>query len=226
MEAKSKLSRRGFVGAAGAAPLAAPPRSALAWAGQSPAQAGPARLTVTADGVLHAETSTLTARIEKGALVSLKSKASSEEYIASFDRAGFDALQLVYGRGETVDVGEQKFGKVETRKLSDTRAEVIFQNWDGDVVLGVSVDPDSGDLLFEPSAFTSRPGVRACRWRLKGLRRDLKLVAPFFQGVSLALDDPLIRATHWDWPHRWEAGLAILQASSGGFSIQIGRAHV
>ena len=216
MKLESRFSRRSFVRAAGVAPAVAANSGS---GGLTQSSGGSSRLTVNSDGVILAETPTLTARIEKGLLVSLKSKASSDEYIAGFDRGNADALQLVYSRGETVDVGEQKFGKVETRPISDLRAEVIFQNWDGDGVLSISIDPASGDLLFEPSAYSSRPGVRACRWRLFGLRRDLKLVAPFFQGVSLTLDDPLIRSSHWDWPHRWEAGLAILQGPSGGFSI-------
>jgi hypothetical protein len=220
MKSELEFSRRSFVRAAGVAPAAsARPASILVSSGLSQPPAGATRLTVTSDGVIHAETPTLTAKIEKGLLTSLKSKASSEEYLVGFDTAKFDALQLVYSRGETVDVGEQKFGKVETRKVSDLRAEVIFQNWDGDGVIVVSLDPASGDLLMEPSAFSSRPGVRSCRWRLKGLRRDLKLVAPFFQGVSLNLDDTLIRSSHWAWPQAWEAGLAILQASTGGFSV-------
>ncbi|HEU0138234.1 MAG TPA: DUF6259 domain-containing protein [Bryobacteraceae bacterium] len=215
-----KFSRRSFVHAASTVPAAfAQPASTFVSSNPSNQPEGKTQLTVTSDGVIHAETPTLLAKIEKGFLTSLKSKASQEEYLVGFDTGKFDALQLVYARGETVDVGEQKFGKVETRKISDHRAEVIFQNWDGDGIMTVSVDPASGDLLIEPSAFSSRPGVRACRWRLKGLRRDLKLVAPFFQGVSLSLDDSLIRSSHWDWPHRWEAGLAILQASAGGFSV-------
>ena len=220
MKPELEFSRRSFVRAAGVAPAAvAHIAFPLTSSALSQRLDGTTRLTVSADGVIRAETPTLAAKIEKGSLTSLKSKISSEEYITGFDISKFDALQLVYARGETVDVGEQKFGKVETRKVSDLRAEVILQNWDGDGVISVSVDPVSGDLLVEPSAFSSRPGVRACRWRLRGLRRDLKLVAPFFQGVSLSLDDSLIRSSHWDWPHRWEAGLAILQASSGGFSV-------
>lgn len=220
MNSKLEFSRRGFVGAAGAAPsVAADAAAALMPSGLSQRTGGVSQLSVSSDGVIRVETPTLLASIEKGFLTSLKSKASAEEYITGFDNRQFDALQLVYSRGETVDVGEQKFGKVETRQISDVRAEVIFQNWDGDGILTVSVDPASGDLLFEPSAYSSRPGVRACRWRMKGLRHDLRLVAPFFQGVSLKLDDALIRSSHWDWPHRWEAGLAILQGSSGGFSV-------
>jgi hypothetical protein len=59
----------------------------------------------------------------------------------------------------------------------------------------------------------------ACRWNLKGLREDCDLVAPFYQGIKLKLDDPLIRDSRWRWPASWEAGLAILQARSGGFWI-------
>jgi hypothetical protein len=216
MKSDLEFSRRGFIGAAGVLPAAAAQGPRVSSGGRAE---GKASLTVGESGIIHAETPTLLAKIQNGFLTSLRGKASSEEYIAGFDPQKFDALQLIYPRGETVDIGEQKFGKVETRQISDHRAEVIFQNWDGDGVLTVSVDAVSGDLVVEPSGFSSRPGLRACRWRLKGLRRDLKLVAPFFQGVSLHLDDPLIRASHWEWPHRWEAGLAILQGSSGGFSV-------
>ena len=222
MKSELDFSRRSFVRAAGVVPVSlAQPASTRALSSSSSRAEGKTQLTVTADQVIHAETPTLLATIEKGFLTSLKSKASSEEFIVGFDTNKVDALQLVYGRGETVDVGAQRFGKVETRSISDHRAEVIFQNWDGDGVVSVTVDPELGDLLVEPSAFSSRPGVRACRWRLNGLRRDLKLVAPFFQGVSLNLDDALIRSSHWEWPHGWEAGLAILQASSGGFSVHV-----
>jgi hypothetical protein len=219
MNSELEFSRRSFVAAGAVPPVAAHRSSTVMSSVLFQQAAGASRLSVSNEGVIQVETPALEAKFEKGLLTSLKSRASSEEYIAGFDTKQLDALQLVYSRGETVDVGEQKFGKVETRKVSDLRAEVIFQNWDGDGIMTVSVDPASGDLLVEPSAFSSRPGIRACRWRLKGLRRDLKLVAPFYQGVSLSLDDPLIRSSHWDWPHRWEAGLAILQASSGGFSI-------
>jgi hypothetical protein len=57
----------------------------------------------------------LLARIEKGFLTSLKSKASSEEYITGFDIGKFDALQLVYGRNG--GSGEQKFGKWKHKDL-------------------------------------------------------------------------------------------------------------
>ncbi len=212
MHRNNELSRRGFLQSAGTAAGSVSLPAAAATA----APDGRARLTVDGQGIIHAETKTLQARIEKGFLTSLKSKSSGQEFIREFDRTKSDALQLVYRGNELVDVGEQGFGKVTVRKISDLRADIIFHNWNGDGVLTVSADPETGDLLIEPSAFSSRPGVRACRWLLKGLQPGLKLVAPFYQGVSLELEDPLIANTTWNWPQGWEAGFAILQGRSGG----------
>ncbi|MGD0498057.1 MAG: DUF6259 domain-containing protein [Bryobacteraceae bacterium] len=212
MNRNNGLSRRGFLQSAGTAAGA----MSLPAAASAAAPDGEARLSIDGQGVIHVETKTLQARIEKGFLTSLKSKSSGEEFIREFDRAKSDALQLVYRGDELVDVGEQGFGKVTVRKVSDYRADIIFHNWNGDGVMTVSVDPESGDLLIEPSAFSSRPGVRSCRWQMKGLQPGLKLVAPFYQGVSLELEDPLIANSTWDWPVDWSAGFAILQGRPGG----------
>jgi len=168
------------------------------------------------DGRVHIETKTLIAVIEKGFLTSLRSKANGEEFIRTFDLSQGPALELVYRGGETVPVDETKFGTVACRQIAPDRAEVVLHNWDADGLLALSTDPETGDLLVEPSAHSSRPGVRACRWNLKGLREDLELVAPLFQGVKLKLDDPLIRDSRWHWPISWEAGLAILQGAESG----------
>jgi hypothetical protein len=168
---------------------------------------------------IQVETKTLTAVIEKGFITSLKSKARGEEFIVGFDPGKGPALELLYRGGETVPVDGSKFGSITCRQLSRQRAEIIFHNWDGDGVIAVSADPETGDLLVSPSAYSSRPGVRACRWTIKGLRKDLQLVAPLFQGVKLKLDDPLIRDGRWTWPISWEAGLAIVQGADSGFWV-------
>ncbi|KPL21403.1 MAG: hypothetical protein AMJ75_10030 [Phycisphaerae bacterium SM1_79] len=164
-------------------------------------------------------TRTQSAVIEKGFLISLKSKKTGEEFIegVAVDKAA--ALQLIYRGGETVAIDESKFGSIVTRQVSSLKAEIVFHSWDGDGVISISVEPQSGDILIEPSAYSSRPGVLGCRWNMAGIRSALQLVAPFFQGIKLKLDDPLIANTHWDWPLYWEAGLAILQSNKGGFWI-------
>ena len=49
---------------------------------------------------------------------------------------------------------------VSVHALSPTRADVRLHGWDADGVIAVSEDVESGDLIVEPSAYSSRPGVR------------------------------------------------------------------
>jgi len=185
---------------------------------QTASSQGQVSVVVKEDRVLI-ETQTLNAVIEKGALISLQSRSSGEEFIEKPDSGNFRALQLLYVNNEIVQVNEEKFGSIETRQISDQYAEVIFHSWDGDGVLFISADAETGDLLIEPSAYSSRPGILACRWSVSGLKKSLEMVAPLFQGVRLKLDDPLIRNTRWRWPFSWEAGFAIFQSGEGGFWI-------
>lgn len=218
------MDRRNFLKVAGssvalsrAVPASAVPSPDEASAGGTP-RSREASIKVR-DGVLLIDTPTQTAVMEKGVLTSLKSKQTGEVFIDRENVASRPALQLLYRGGETVSVDESKFGTVHTHALSDFRAEVVFHSWDADGVLNVSVEPETGDIVVEPAAYSSRSGVLACRWNLVGLRSDLRLVAPFFQGVKLPLDDPLIKDSHWEWPFFWEVGLAILEGGRGGFWV-------
>ncbi|MBM3879704.1 MAG: hypothetical protein FJ387_08290 [Verrucomicrobia bacterium] len=177
-----------------------------------------ASVRVDGDRVL-VETHTLSAELSQGFVVSLRSKLTGQVFIGPKAAPGGAPLELVYRGDDIVRVDSSKFGSITVHALSPQRAEMIFHSWDGDGVLAIGADPETGDLLVEPSAFSSRPGVRACRWHLAGLPPELELVAPFFQGVRLKLDDPLIRNTHWDWPLYWEAGLVILQGRGGGLWV-------
>lgn len=165
------------------------------------------------------DTYTQSAVIDKGIIVSLKDKSSGEEFIEKPDVTNYRALQLLYRNNELLNINEEKFGSTEVHQLSEKRAEIIFHSWDGDGVLTISADDLTGDMLIEPSASTSRPGVLACRWNMTGLKHSLELIAPLFQGIRLKLDDPLIRNIRWGWPFQWEAGLAILQSTNGGFWV-------
>lgn len=173
-------------------------------------------VTVEKDRI-NVETSTLTGTIEHGFLTSLRSKLDGEEYVRHGDTSG-SALQLVYAGQGKVDVVGSPAATITGHPLSPRAAQLRFSGWHADGVLTVSEDPETGDLLVEPSAYSSRPGVLSCRWLLPGVREDLELVAPFFQGVKLPLKDPLLER-RWFWPQLWEAGLAILQGRDGGFWV-------
>ncbi len=216
---KSGISRRRFMNTAVASVTGAGIVSNIGFSRlQASGPAGNPRLLVQ-DGRVSIETGTLTAVVEKGFIRSLRSKITGDEFVQAFDVNQSPALQLIYRGDETAALDESKFGNISCRQVSDSRAEFVFHSWDGDGVLSVGVDPASGDLLLEPSAYSSRPGVRACRWSLRGIRQDLELVAPLFQGVKLPLEDPLIRNTRRNWPVAWEAAFVILQSQSAGFWI-------
>jgi len=121
---------------------------------------------------------------------SLRSRLTGEEFIRSLEKPGAAALELIYRGDEIVRVDTSKFGSVTTHLLSDRQAEIVFHSWDGDGVITVSADPESGDILVEPSAYSSRPGVRGCRWNLTGLRAELELVAPAVTALVEIVHDP------------------------------------
>jgi hypothetical protein len=212
MERRKFIKTAGYTAAAGyiAAPLTGSAIDSLK-VGDQPKQAS----VVVRENKVFVDTFTLTATIEKGIITSLKSKITGEEFIEKPDITTFRALKLLYS-DDLVNVNEEKFGKTETYQVSNLRAETIFHCWDGDGVLTISADPENGDLMIEPSAYSSRPGVLACRWCLTGLKSGLEIIAPLFQGARLKLDDPLLKNSRWSWPQMWEAGFAVLQSAGGG----------
>jgi hypothetical protein len=167
-----------------------------------------------ADRQLRVETELLTAVFVDGFLTELTSRADGQSWLAPSERSGC-ALQLVYANQPPVEVVGPLAGSLSLRQVSPTRAEYRFAGWEADGLLTVSEDPASGQVLVEPAAYSSRPGVQAVRWRVPGWRGDLELVAPFFQGVKLPLADPLLQR-RWPWPMFWEAGLAIFAAPTDG----------
>lgn len=171
------------------------------------------------DNTMLIETKTVNATLIKGLIVSLKCKQTGKEYIRESGENYPPALQLVYGNNEIVSLSDEVSGRITARKISRNKAEFIFHTWSGDGVLFVSTDDRTGDIIVEPSAYSSRPGLIACRWNIAHIKDSLDLIAPFYQGVKLKLDDPLLKNTRWKWPFTWEAGLIILQSENGGFWV-------
>lgn len=167
---------------------------------------------------IYVDTRTLTARFERGALIELRRKRDGRVLVeGAVD--GMAPLQLIYPGQEAVSLRGELDDEVACLPIDDYCAEMRFTSWNGDGLLVIGEDPETGDLVVEPSGCASRPGLRACRWNFAGIGAGLELIAPFFQGVRLPLEDELMRDTHWHWPHQWEAGLAILQGEEGGFWV-------
>ena len=174
---------------------------------------------------ISVDTKTLAAVIENGVLISLTRKSDGRVFVRA-DMTKPAPLQLIYTGQERVSLGCESGDRITTLRVSDHRAEVRIESWNGDAVIAVSDDPATGELVIEPSAYASRPGLRACRWPVAGIDTSLKLVAPLWQGVRLSLNDPIIHDSHFPWPFEWQAGLVILQDDQGGgFWVHCQDAH-
>lgn len=168
---------------------------------------------------LEIQTKTLLAIMENGFIVSIKSKQTGEEFIDGADSNNGSALELIYKRNEAISVSAGEMCKITVFKLNDYMVELRFNNWNADGILMVSEDIETGDLMIEPSAFSSRPGVRSCRYNIKGFRKDLRCIAPLNQGCDMDFEDSLIAGRRSAWPYSWEAGLCMAQGKDSGLWI-------
>lgn len=173
------------------------------------------------DGTINVETKTLKATIKDGKIISLAARSSGKVYIDDKNHASRAPLQLVYAGNDRADLDTEKHGgKAETVIISDTRADICINSWNGSGVISVSEDEASGDLIIEPSAFSAMKGVRSVRWDIAGLRNDAKMVAPLFQGTIAPMDDPMIRGSRFNYPHRWESPFVIFHSLNDGMWIR------
>ncbi len=175
-------------------------------------------MITVAQNTIRVETATLTACFAAGALVELRRRRDGRPLLAAAPDT-IAPLQLVYAQQEAVSLRGEPGDQVVCLPIDAHCAEVRFAAWNGDGVLVISEDEATGDMLVEPAGCASRSGLRSCRWNLGPVAAELELVAPFFQGVRLPLEDELIGGSRWFWPHQWEAGLAILHGPDGGFWI-------
>ena len=164
-----------------------------------------------------AETRTQRAAFERGVLASLVRRSDGRELVKAAGEG--PALELVYSESDVSPLAKQLGDEAECLRINDYRAEVRLHGWFGDGVIAIAEDVESGDVVVEPSGYSSRPGLRSVRWTIGGIEKGLKLVAPFFQGVRVELEDPLLAGVSWNWPHMWEAGLAIFEGEGGGFWV-------
>ena len=164
-------------------------------------------------------TQTLDAAITNGYLTSLRDK-HGVSFLGEVDNSAGSMLSLVYRGGERIQVNESKISSITCTSINDHMAQIVCEGWYGEGVLLIEEDEATGDLLLTPSVSTKRDGLLACSMQIKGVRDDLKVVAPLYQGVCLDLGDPLINNQHFRWPIEWEAGLCIFQGQGNGFWVR------
>jgi hypothetical protein len=158
----------------------------------------------------------MTASLLNGWIVSMRSKETGEEYVSGAQPGEGSVLELIYAGNEAVAVSSGPLSSGTAFQITDTMAELRFHNWEADGILLLSEDTETGDLLIEPSAYSSRAGVRSVRYNFGGLRHDLRAVVPLYQGLEMDFNDPALAGYRAEWPKTWEAGFIIAAAEKGG----------
>ena len=166
-------------------------------------------------------TSTTRAVFEGIRLVSLQDSASGEEFLDRSLGEDGPGFELLHQNGKRSPLGKHALAsQVTYRLLSDNIAEIELSDWECDLSVRVKIDPQSGDILLEPSAWTMQGGVAGVSFNIANIRKDLYVVAPFQQGARAHMSHPQMQGKNASWPVDWEAGVAVFAAGETGFTVQ------
>ncbi len=169
------------------------------------------------NNTVFVSTKTLDAVIRDGALISLSDKKGVRYIKTDADKS--EVIRIVYRHGDIIPVKNTRSGSIHIHGLSETCAEIRYDAWDGNGLIVISEDAETGDLCIEPEVTSARQGVLACRYTLEGIAGGYRLTAPFYQGIDMELEDALLHGRKWQWPYMWEAGLCILHNGKNGFWV-------
>jgi hypothetical protein len=175
---------------------------------------------------LIAESNTTRVTFEGAKLVSIENVRTGEAFLDRDLAQEAPAFDLYHQTGKVSPLGSHPLAsEVHYHVLTNRIAEIVLNDWECDVSLRVTIDEATGDILIEPSAWTMQGGVAGIGFNVPGILPDLDLVAPFQQGVRLAIHDPHMQGKQADWPHSWEAGFLVFHGRDAGFTVQAWDEH-
>ena len=184
-------------------------------------------LTVDEVGNVLAETDNYRVRFEKGVLIHFHNKLTQETYTLppqdnSNEQSGISIQHEDgrYGKEETLS----EHWNIETQRLSPLAIEVTYHNSvykiDKTVRLGISIDPETQDLVIHQTGTSAFGGIVRVMWGCRYLNsQQVDVILPARGGEIIDASSE-IRRRGFDYPVRWEAQLAILQGTRGGFFVR------
>lgn len=154
-------------------------------------------------------------------MVSLRDAVSGEEFLDRDLGETVPGFDLLHQNGKLSPLGVHPLAsKVHYYLLTDQIAEIVLNDWECDLSIRLSVDASTGDILFEPSAWTMQGGVAGIAFNLSGIRKDLDVIGPFQQGARLPLTHPQMQGKVAQWAFDWEAAFLVFANKQSGFTIQ------
>ena len=175
------------------------------------------------DRVVTVQTKILTAVFENGCLSSLVSKCDGEQYVSDAAAAKrLFPLRVAYPAKRSYALGKEETLQYECVQYNDNLVILVCDGWFGHGEVRIEEDCETGEIMVTPSVHCARPGVKACRWEIFGIRENLLVTVPFMQGIRAPMDAPELRhevLQHLPYPSKWEAGFVAFGNDRGGFWI-------
>ena len=179
-----------------------------------------ANITINGDFV-HVETDSYTVQFYKGSIEYIHNKLTDETYTLSSreGKHGWTGFQFK----ETDNISTRWAQLVSAVLIEPLKAELLFRRDGADILLTISVDPMTDDLLIDLEGGSDTPGVVGMRWGLSYLDiQNLSVVAPIDNGRIITATTPTtwLNAPYPFSSHGWEAQLVIVQDERGGFYVR------
>ena len=183
-------------------------------------------LTVDEAGNVLAETDRYRVRFEHGVLVHFHNKLTQETYTLPpkgdpNEQSGI-SIQHEEGRYGREEVLSEHWD-IETQRLSPLAIEIAYRNdykIDRTVRLGISIDPETQDLVIHQTGTSSIGGIVRVMWGCGYLNsQKVNLILPA-NGGQIINNATKFSRRGFAYPERWEAQLAILQGQHGGFFVR------
>src|SRR5690348_13502907 len=95
---------------------------------------------------IRIETQTLTAVFERGVLVTLNRTSDGRAFVRN-NADHKQPLQLIYSGKETVPLGTEAGDIFTVVPVNEHCAEVRIESWNGDGVITISDDPQTGEII-------------------------------------------------------------------------------
>jgi hypothetical protein len=177
-------------------------------------------ISLTEKGLLVKSKTTIL-ELDGGRIVSIKDAMTGEEFIDRGRAERVPGLELHHQNGKVSPLGAHSLAsQVSYHILTSSIAEVIFNDWECDVSIRLSIDDANSDILLEPSAWSMQGGIAGICLNVPGIRKDLDIVGPFQQGTRLPIHHPQIQGKRSSWPADWEAAFLVFAGKESGLSVQ------
>ena len=184
-----------------------------------------AEITIAGETV-HVETDNYEVQFDRGVITYIHNKHTDTTYTLSGEgRRGWTGLlrHRHFWREENISTSTHRTTLVSATRITPLKAELLFRQDETDIYLFIEIDPVTDDLLIDMEGVSDTPGVIGMQWGCSYLDiQNLSVIVPIDGGriIDATFPSTYTGQTYPGSGTGWEAQLAIVQGSRGGFYVR------